>query len=56
VIQTEVSRLLIEGARELGVFLTDEHISAFERYIDELKVWAEQMNLIRREDDREIVL
>jgi len=36
--------------------LTDEHISAFERYIDELKVWAEHMNLIRREDDREIVL
>ena len=55
-IQTEISSLLIEGAGELGVFLTDEHISAFERYIDELKVWAEHMNLIRREDDREIVL
>jgi len=56
VIQTEVSRIFIEGAGALGVFLTDEHISAFERYIDELKVWAEHMNLIRREDDREIVL
>lgn len=55
-IQTEVSRIFIEGAGALGVFLTDEHISAFERYIDELKVWAEHMNLIRREDDREIVL
>lgn len=55
-IQTEVSRLLIEGAGELGVFLTGEHILAFKRYIDELKVWAEHMNLIRREDDREIVL
>ena len=52
-IQTEVSRLLIEGAGELGVFLTDEHISAFERYIDELKVWAERMNLIRRKDEGE---
>jgi len=56
VIQTEISRLLIEGADELGVFLTDEHISAFERYIHELKVWAEHINLIRRKDDREIVL
>jgi 16S rRNA (guanine527-N7)-methyltransferase len=56
VIQTEISRLLIEGARELGVFLTGEHISAFERYLDELKVWAAHMSLIRREGDREIVL
>jgi len=56
VIQTEISRLLIEGAGELGVFLADEHISAFERYLDELKVWAARMNLIRRENDREIVL
>ena len=55
-IQSEVSRLFIEGAGELGVFLTDEHISAFERYLDELKVWAEHMNLIRRKDDREIVM
>jgi 16S rRNA (guanine527-N7)-methyltransferase len=56
VIQTEISRLLIEGAGELGVFLTDEHISAFERYIRELKVWAEHLNLIRRKNNREIVL
>ena len=56
VIQTEISRLLVEGAGELGVLLTNEHISAFERYLDELKVWAEHMNLIRRENDREIVL
>ena len=56
VIQTEICRLLVEGAGELGVLLTDEHISAFERYLDELKVWAEHMNLIRRENDREIVL
>ena len=54
--QTENSRLLIEGARELGVFLTDEHISAFERYLHELKVWAEHLNLIKRKDSREIVL
>lgn len=55
-IQNEISRLLIEGAGELGVSLTDEHIGAFVRYIDELKVWAEHMNLIRRKDDREVVM
>ena len=54
--QTENSRLLIEGARELGVFLMDEHVSAFEQYLHELKVWAEHINLIRRKDSREIVL
>jgi 16S rRNA (guanine527-N7)-methyltransferase len=56
VIQADISRLFIEGGGELDVFLTDEHLSAFERYLDELKIWAERMNLIRRKDDREIVL
>lgn len=54
--QTEFSRLLSAGAAELGVFLTDKHLSDFERYLDELKVWAKHMNLIRRLDDREIIL
>jgi 16S rRNA (guanine527-N7)-methyltransferase len=54
--QTEFSRLLSAGAAELGVFLTDKHLSDFERYLDELKVWAKHMNLIRRVDDREIIL
>jgi 16S rRNA (guanine527-N7)-methyltransferase len=56
VIQTEFSRLLVEGAEEIGVLLTKEHILAFGKYIDELKSWAKRMNLIRRMSDREIVL
>jgi 16S rRNA (guanine527-N7)-methyltransferase len=56
VIQTEFSRLLVEGAEEIGVLLTDEQILAFGRYIDELNLWAKRMNLIRRVSDREIVL
>jgi 16S rRNA (guanine527-N7)-methyltransferase len=56
VIQAEVSRLFIEGAAELGVLLSDEHISTFGRYLDELKAWAKHMNLISRVDDREIIL
>ena len=55
-IQTEFSRLLIEGAEKIGVLLTNEHIIAFRKYIDELKVWAKRMNLIRRVSDREIIL
>ena len=55
-IWVDISSLLIEGASGLGVSLTEEHLSAFERYLDELKIWAERMNLIRRKDDREIVL
>ena len=55
-IQTEFSRLLIEGAGKIGVLLTNEHIIAFRKYIDELKVWAKRMNLICRVSDREIIL
>jgi 16S rRNA (guanine527-N7)-methyltransferase len=56
VIQTEFSRLLVEGAEEIGVLLTNEHILAFRKYFDELKAWAKRMNLIRRVSDREIIL
>jgi 16S rRNA (guanine527-N7)-methyltransferase len=56
VIQTEFSRLLIEGAEEIGVFLTNEHTLVFRKYIDELKVWAERINLIRRVNEQEIII
>jgi len=54
--QTELSRLLREGAAELGLFLTEKHLKDFARYLDELQVWAKRMNLIRRMDEREIIL
>ncbi len=55
-IQTEFSRLLTEGAEEIGLLLTNEHILAFRKFIDELNSWTKHMNLIRRVSDREIVL
>jgi len=56
VIQTEFSKWLVEGAEEIGVLLTNEHILAFRKYIDELNSWAKRVNLIRRISDQEIVL
>jgi 16S rRNA (guanine527-N7)-methyltransferase len=56
VIQTEFPRLLIEGAAELGLMLTNEHILAFRKYMDELKTWGKRMNLMSRASDREIIL
>jgi 16S rRNA (guanine527-N7)-methyltransferase len=56
VIQTDFSRLLIEGAAELGLRLTQEHMLAFRKYMDELKTWGKHMNLMSRSNDREIIL
>jgi 16S rRNA (guanine527-N7)-methyltransferase len=56
VIQTEFPRLLIEGAAELGLTLTNEHILAFAKYMDALKIWGKSMNLMSRANDREIIL
>jgi 16S rRNA (guanine527-N7)-methyltransferase len=56
VIQTEFPKLLINGAAELGLILTNEHILVFKKYIDELKTWGKRMNLMSRANDREIIL
>jgi 16S rRNA (guanine527-N7)-methyltransferase len=56
VIPTEFSRMLIEGAEKIGVFLTDDQVLAFRKYIDELKVWAERINLIHRANEQEIII
>jgi 16S rRNA (guanine527-N7)-methyltransferase len=55
-IQTEFCKLLIEGAKEIGVLLSHEHAMAFRKYLDELKIWAKHMNLIRRVSEREIII
>ncbi len=38
-------RLLRHGARDLGLCLTSEHLSAFQIYYEELVVWNERLNL-----------
>jgi 16S rRNA (guanine527-N7)-methyltransferase len=55
--EEEISRLLKEGAAELGIHSMGEpQIKAFCLYLDELNVWRERMNLIHRREDREIII
>ncbi len=46
----------MDGARELGIHISEPQISAFRVYIDELRLWGKTVNLIHRPDDREIIL
>lgn len=47
---------LIEGAREIGVYITDDELDLFLLYLENLKKWNERINLTAIKDDREIVL
>ncbi len=38
-------KLLLEGARQLGLNLTDEHLRAFQVYYEELVAWNARFNL-----------
>jgi len=54
--QNEFSRLLNEGAAELGLSLPGEQIMAFFQYLQELKAWGRRINLTSRHDDREVIV
>jgi len=47
---------LVEGARELGVTVSDDKLDLFLLYLENLKKWNEGINLTAIKDDREIVL
>jgi len=47
---------LIEGARELGVIVSDNELNLFLLYLEKKKKWNEGINLTAIKDDREIVL
>ncbi len=49
-------RLLEDGARELGITLTADHLAAFKKYLSELEVWNEKINLTARIGSREVIL
>lgn len=55
-VQADFSPLLIKGAGKLDLSLTAAQVSAFKKYLRELRVWGKRLNLISRGDDREIVL
>jgi 16S rRNA (guanine527-N7)-methyltransferase len=50
------SRLLRDGAAELGVSLAAKHLKDFDLYLRELNQWRKKINLVSRKDVREIVL
>ncbi|MGB2692017.1 MAG: 16S rRNA (guanine(527)-N(7))-methyltransferase RsmG [Thermodesulfobacteriota bacterium] len=47
---------LIEGARELGVYINDDQLDLILLYVKNLKKWNERINLTSIKNDREIVL
>jgi 16S rRNA (guanine527-N7)-methyltransferase len=54
--QKERSQLLVQGAAQLGVLLSDEQVETFHLYLQELNEWRKHINLFSRTDDREIIL
>lgn len=52
----DISALIKEGAAELGIVLTEDHLRAFALYLQELRTWGKHINLVKRADDREIIL
>ena len=52
----ESHRLLVEGAALLGVFLDENQVCLFERFLEELKKWNGKVNLTALRKDRDIVV
>ncbi len=52
----DLNEVLREGARELGVILTEEKVRAFECFLQELMRWNQKMNLTSIRDPFEIVV
>jgi len=50
------SCLLIEGAGNLSIYLTTEQISLFYKYFQELLIWNEKINLVKRKNGKEIII
>jgi 16S rRNA (guanine527-N7)-methyltransferase len=52
----EISLLLQEGAAQLGVSFSANHLECFSIYLQELNQWRKRINLSSRKDDREIII
>ncbi len=50
------SNLLKEAAARLGLLLTQDQVTAFDLYLEELRAWGKHMNLVRRENERDVIL
>jgi 16S rRNA (guanine527-N7)-methyltransferase len=49
------TRLLTEGARHLGLELSDEHLARFSLYLEEIARWSRATNLISQTDPEVII-
>ena len=54
--ENETSNLLQDGAARLGILLTEDQMMAFDLYLKELNSWKKHINLVRRENNRDIIL
>lgn len=48
--------LILEGAKQLGILISQEQASKLLRYLEELKQWNTKMNLTAIRDDRGIII
>ena len=49
------TRLLTQGARHLGLALSDEHLARFSLYVEEIARWSRVANLISQTDPEVII-
>ncbi len=54
--ETSIKQLLVNGARELGIELSDSQVDACFQYLSELKKWNRKINLTAIRDDRDIII
>lgn len=50
------TKLILEGAQQLGVFVSEDQISKFLIYLEELEQWNARINLTAIRDDRGIII
>ena len=54
--ETSIKQLLVKGAGELGIELSDSQVDACFLYLSELKKWNRKINLTAIRDDRDIII
>ena len=54
--QNKLKKILVEGAKELGIELSERQIEQFLTYLEILQDWNKRMNLTSLKDPREIII
>jgi len=55
-VDSELKKILLDGANIFDISLTEEQVDKFLRYKNILKEWNEKINLTAIEEDREIII